>query len=651
MLPPDVSPHEGADSPSGPDSLEREVAQLRADVAALRGEVAELTAGLGQGGAAGARRSAAPTGGMHPLDPRRLPTAYRAPREQSDPLRAFRGDGIESLVGRYGMPALAALLILMAVGALIKVAVQHGLLTPSVRIAGGAMAAVLVGAAGLLFRRRGEVRYGNVLLALALAILDLVAWGAGPRLHLVPTATALAAVDVVAIALGALALSDGSEFLFVVAIAGALSAPFVTSDGGGTALTLLLYGGVVLAGALRAVRDPSWTRAFGVLAAGALVYALAAAALPMSPAWYGPFLVALFGGAMALTALLFAEPSWRSDLPRAYLAASVIGTVAGWDAIARGSVPVALAAAGLLAAVTHASLLVRSAVARMWTASALVLPWVSLGLALAAMPDARGAALVIGTWAAFSLGAWGVERGAGDDWRAATHLLAAAVLGGVGVAVGWWTWPLALVAGLSGWAVTMTWIGRNSLHPHALLGAALVLMAAALSAVDQLASRWPYTYVPFATRSSASAACVAAGLAVAGWVVADGRVGATRWASRGIRIGSLVGFLIVWGRMEVAQAFSRDLSAFLLTSYYAACGVASIVAGRRLGIGRLRSAGLLLALYAGLKGLVVVTDIVSVGLRIGAYAAVGVFLLGAGWLYRNGATGLTDTADRASQMG
>jgi uncharacterized membrane protein len=86
--------------------------------------------------------------------------------------------------------------------------------------------------------------------------------------------------------------------------------------------------------------------------------------------------------------------------------------------------------------------------------------------------------------------------------------------------------------------------------------------------------------------------------------------------------------------MEVAQAYSRDISAFLLTSYYAACGVGSIVVGRRVQVAKLRVAGLCLAIYAALKAVVQVTDIESLALRVGAYAAVGVFLLGAGYLYR-----------------
>lgn len=610
---------------------------------AVRAEVAGLRATL-RSSAAGSS-DATPRDTPH-LSPS-LATALRQPpkeeRSRSQGPQSFAekmhsgaaisGDELESLVGRYGMLALAALMILMAVGALIKVAVQHGLLTPEVRVGAGALAAALFGVAGLYFRRRDEVRYGNMLLALSLAIVDLVAWGAGPRLHLIPTTVALGIVDAVAIALAVLALTDRSEFLFTVAVAGALSAPFVTSNGGGTALGLLLYGAMVLASGLRTARDPQWTRAFAVLVIGAMVYELAAGALPIV-SWYGPYLMVMFGGACALAALLFSEPAWRSELPRAYLAVTVVGVVIGWDAIGSRSLVLTLSVAVGLALVTYAALLVRSAIARAWTASALALPLLSLSVATGGVISRNATALVYAVWAAFALIAWRLEHSEKDDWRAATHLLVASLLGCAALIEWLWPSPLPLVAGLAGWAVVVALLGRNERHAHAVLGAALAAALASISAVDQLASRAAFSYTPFVTRSSASALCAALGLVLVGQVIGDAKGAASSICDRPVRLGLVIGFLIVWGRMEFAQAFNADLAAFLLVSYYAACGVGSIIAGRRLGLRRLRVAGLALAIYAGLKGAVQVTEISSVLLRVGAYAAVGLFLLGAGYLYR-----------------
>ena len=622
-------------------ALEQQVAALSAEVAGLREAVrpaaqAAMSASapvaapafVNPALAAALRQPPTGTGGPPP------PSGHRSFSDRMHSTAAISGDELESLVGRYGTLALAALVILMAVGAVIKMAVQHGLLTPEVRVVAGTIVAVLLAAAGFVFRRRGDVRYGGVLLALSLAVIDLVAWGAGPRFHLVPITVALGAVDVVAVGLAALALHDDSEFLFAVAVAGALSAPFVTTDGGGTALALLLYGGIVLAGALRSARDPEWTRAFAVLLLGALVYAFAAAALPISAEWYGPYLVALFGGACAAAALVFGEPAWRSELPRAYLAVTVAGVLAGWDIVGGRPFTVTIGVALVLAVVTYAALLARPAMLRLWTASALLLPLVSLGIAYAGAGTGRAQGAVFALWTAFALAAWRVERGQSDDERAGAHVLAATILGSFAVTAWLWDMPLPFVTGLALWGVVVAGLSQSESSALPLIGVTLATGAAALFSIDQLTSRSAYSYTPFVTRSSASALCAALGIGTAGVLIGRGTGGAAKIADRPVRLGILIGFLIVWGRMEMAQAFSHDLASFLLTSYYAACGVGSIVVGRRLGIARLRVAGLVLALYAAFKALVEVTDIGSILLRVGAYAAVGVFLLGAGYLYR-----------------
>ena len=640
-------------------ALEREVAALRLEVAGLRASVRSTPDSAPEASAstpaspfvnpaiAAALRHA--PGGASDAPPSDGTAPHGRPsfseRLHSD--AAITGVELESMVGRYGTLSLAALLVLMGVGAIIKMAVEKGLLTPEVRVAAGLVVALLLAGAGVVFRRRGEIRYGGVLLALALAVVDLVAWGAGPRFHLVPVGAAMAVVDVVALALAALALKDESEFLFAVSVAGALSAPFVTSDGGGTALALLVYGGVVLAGALRAVRNPEWSRAFAVLVIGALAYSLAAAALPVSPQWYGPYLIALFGAACAAAALIFGEPEWKSELPRAYVGVSVVGVMVAWDVVSGRPLWIGIAVSLLVAAVAYVALLVRQQRARHWTASAILLPFVSVGIAYASAGNGPNEAAVLALWTAFALGAWRLERAESDDHRAGAHLLTAGIMGCLAVTAWLWGTPLALVSGLAVWGVVLAGLSRNEGSALPLGGICLAVGGAALSAVDQLASRYAYSYTPFMTRSSASALVAAVGIGIAAELLSSGEGAPGRIADRPVRLGVLIGFLIVWGRMEMAQAFNRDVASFLLTSYYAACGVGSIIAGRRLGIGRLRVGGLILALYAAVKAVVEVTDISSILLRVGAYAAVGVFLLGAGYLYREqwDADTLTATAD------
>ena len=236
--------------------------------------------------------------------------------------------------------------------------------------------------------------------------------------------------------------------------------------------------------------------------------------------------------------------------------------------------------------------------------------------------------------ASHQVAAWRFERLRSERRRGGVHLLAGGVLGSIAVALLTWSVPLAVVAGLATWGVVLAAFADDEVSVLPLIGVAVATGAAALSALDQLASRQAYAYLPFLTRSSASALLATAGLAGAGWVLARGRGAPTEWADRAVRLAAVIGFAIVWGRMEFAEAFSRDWATFLLIAYYAACGVASIVIGRRLGIQRLRVAGLVLAIYAALKSVMHASDISGVLLRVAAYGAVGVFLLGAGYGYR-----------------
>jgi hypothetical protein len=314
----------------------------------------------------------------------------------------------------------------------------------------------------------------------------------------------------------------------------------------------------------------------------------------------------------------------------------MVGVPAGWDRIFVTAPNVAPVVGVLLAAITYAALHVRTPRQPYWRESAVVLPLLSMAIAIA---SSRGVRLyeagVIAAWAAFALAAWRAELQRREGWRAGADLLAGGLLASAAVDSAFWPQPLALVAGLSGWGVVLAWLVRGEETTLPLWGVGAALGGAALSAMDQLASRADYSYTPFMTRSSASALCAAAGLAIGGVVLGRGKGAPSRWADRPVRLAVLIGFLVLWGRMEVAGAFTPDLATFLLIAYYAACGLASIVVGRQLSITRLRVAGLGLAIYAAVKAVVEASEISGVLLRVGAYGAVGVFLLGAGYLYRD----------------
>jgi len=529
--------------------------------------------------------------------------------------------------------------ILLGIGTLVVWAVQRGLLSPPVRVALGAVATACVAAAGLQFRRKGERRYGNVLLALSLAMTAVVAWGAGPQLHIIPSGAALAVVDLVALAIAALATLDDSEFLFAVAIGGTLFAPFITSDNSGRPDLLLAYGAVVILGGIRGSNESEWQSAPILLVAGAVVYELAAASLPAVPAWYGPYLVTLFGGVLALGALVLAEPAWRGGLARAFLASTFLGVLFGWDAIPGKPVGItALISLGLLTT-TYAALWIDRPGEILWEASALVLPWLSLGVAEARAEGRAARSLLFVGWALVALAMWRAERWRSRFERGGVHLLLGTLLMAIGTAYWFWPNPLAFVAALGALALVGSFLVRDEESALPTIGPVLVLCGVAMSAIDQLASLQAYAYTPFATRASASALVALLSVAGSAVLLLSGRGSPGRVFSRANWVAATVGLAFIWGRMEMVHAFSRDASTFLLTLYYAATGVAGIVAGRRSDSKGFRVAGLVVAIYAALKAVIEATNIDNLLLRVGCYAAVGVFLLGAAYLYRNAELG------------
>ena len=194
-------------------------------------------------------------------------------------------------MGRYGALALAALTIMLGIGAFISWAVNHVRLGPEARVALGAVAALGVGALGFRLRARGARSFGNAVLALALALVHLVAWGAGPYLHVVPDGAALAVADAASLALAVLALREREQALFVVGLGGSLIAPYVFSNADGHVVALLGYGFVLRIAGAFAIREHDWTIARRVLGLGGAAYALVGLASVTTTSDAGPWVL------------------------------------------------------------------------------------------------------------------------------------------------------------------------------------------------------------------------------------------------------------------------------------------------------------------------------------------------------------------------
>ena len=291
------------------ESLEQTLARLTQELVEVRRAVADL-------------RSESPHRVPQPQAsalPPHAPTAA-APRAATVP----RTDGsLENMVGRYGVLALAVLTIVMGAGALVSWAIAHGMLGPWVRVGLGALLAVVFAGAGMWMRAHRSRDFGNALVALSLAVTNVVAWGAGPRLGLIPPLMSVAIADAAAAALAAVALLENEEFLFSVGLSGALIAPFVMATGVPRFGMLAAYGLVVLTASIRTIGDRKWWTAVGLILAGTVTFASSVGGYKSGVPWIDRDFSAVFAVAICIVALI-----WERRPARPRIALGAVATMA-----------------------------------------------------------------------------------------------------------------------------------------------------------------------------------------------------------------------------------------------------------------------------------------------------------------------------------
>jgi hypothetical protein len=594
--------------------LEQSVEALQRDLAQLRQELVR-PAPVARGPASVAAPAA---------------PARRAPEPVTAvPVRAL--PDLETLVGRYGMLALATVLTLTAFGTFAGWAVKHGLLGPVPRLVLGLIAAAGLGAWGVWLRPR-ERSFGDSLLGLSLAAIHVCSWAAGPGLHLVPPFLALALSAVASVALAGFALVQDDEPLWCVGFGGAAIAPFVTSTGQGTAPMLAAYAAAVLIAAGSAMGSRPWTIASRVFGAASALFVLALTALPRAQhsaelALALPFAVAGLGvmpfargeavrprlrtlGLLACAAALFFASGWQIE--RAAAAAIVAAAGVAWLVLVEltDSEPAGRVLDGL---------------GRPGTGFA---DWLDGAIIPAGFLVAVGAALDLGTDTAASAFAvasavlvFFCSRREGAVRDASALVAFAAALAAVLCAT---HSSLQLqCAGTAAVCVAFVLLERAVPNRVWAPAALLALTVAGVAAIYGVAERPSYQYVPFLTSASA----VALAVAVAAGVLA--------WLSRGDAALALAAlFTFAWINEELAYAVSPSVSTLLLVTWYAATGVASVGLGRHKRIPRLRHIGLGLAAIAAALAMRAAWGLSATGARIGAYLVVSAFLLGIAWWYR-----------------
>jgi uncharacterized membrane protein len=619
-------------------SLNQQIVELRSEMAALRGIPRPAGAGGEHGSTNGGNTKAHVAAG----EAERRSTAHAPPR-QGEPGEAQRAAprvastasraafggvadlDLEELVGRYGTIALATLALLAGMGTFLTWAIAHGLLGPVQRVVLGALGAATVAGIGWWLRARGTVRFGNTLLALALALFHLDLWAAGPRLHVIPPTVALILIAVASVALASLALRAAEESLFCVGLGGALLAPFVASTGGGNATVLASYGWIVIAGALAAIASRKWHFAIAITGVGCFVYAAAAQSLlrTASP-WPERGVPVLFALACAWAALAWGVSAVRARLALGFLVVGAGALLASRFGAYAAPYAVALGLAGSFVALASPR---TGFTPRPWRIlAAVLLPLAFLGAALPklARPDTSDGALLTLLWVALACAAaWS------DEESRELHLITVCATSAIAIFLALNHHPTWCVAALAAHVSLFSLLMRERDSAGLAIPIAIVLAVASLWSYALLLGRTPYAYIPFAT--APSIASLAAALAI--WTFSR-CAGALRSVNLEILapLPALVAF--AWFREELAHAFSHDVSVFLLIVFYALTGIAAIFHGRRHSLAPARAAGLALACYAALKALVHAWSLSAIGLRVGSCILAGAFIALVAYWYR-----------------
>lgn len=624
--------------------LDRELGEARRALVALRAQqayVRPLTAAPPP-----VPPSASPVPSAAARTPDRQTQAPAPSRLPTPPAGATGGHVIEQLVGRYGALALAVVTIVMGAGALVSWALRQGLLTPAVRVLLGSLLAVTLAGAGLMLRARGSRPFGHTVLALALAVVHVVAWGAGPQLGLVRVEVSLAIVAVASAVLSALALHDESEALFAVGVGGALLAPFVQRSGAEHFVLLAAYGAVVSIAALRTIAARPWRLVAAILGLAVFVYARALGAYHADAPWMSRNLTAGFTLVLSAAALALTRPPLRAWIALAFLA---IGVVSMRMPHLQGETPreVLMGAPDvLLVAVTGAALALFAARELpeenwgWWIGGALILPGVFLLRALWPLVPVRSDGLGGATHAAVA-GIWvlgyAVAALAGQGLRRGALLAMSGVVATWAVVLAVHAWPYFVPAACAGVAIAAVLVSRREDQPLVLVAAAVAAAVGYRHGMAKVTGQFGYA-VPFSTVPSLSLAAGVAGLGIAARLVPDtmSPFPARRWPASTAAWVAVAAACFLWWRAELARAYSADAATFLLIVYYAASGVLVLWRGRAAGSQRLRQTGLALSLWAAVVALAGASGVQHIALRVGSYLAVGGFLLGVAWWYREG---------------
>lgn len=565
---------------------------------------------------------------------------------------------LERLLGRYGMLGIAVLAAVAAVGTFLSWAISKGYLTltPGMRVALALVVAVGVGAWGARIRRR-ERPFGSSMIGLALVIVLVCAYAAGPGLDLVPTWVALVGAIATSWGLAIFAHAEEDEPLWCVAFGGATAAPFATSNGHGNLNALLIYSAFMLVAAVYAMSRRPWSIAWrvfygasGLLTVTALMLShgedlrsyFAVLALPIAVVAAGVFVFAPLTHkraaarwqALLAVAVGFDAPHTRVSSDAWTVTVVLLVVAALW-----------LIVVDRLDDVRQSSLLARNrdSVAVLDSIDAALIP-LALCFRAASTVAAPVSPAVIDGVSALLLLAFAARR----PPRAARHagVAACSILALSAIFILALEEPTGRILALLALSLGTIGLNRGLSSISWILAAMIAALTATVYSFGALVAQTPFRFTPFTTEASFTALVITAFLTLV--ALLHGSIAKTMTADSALandvtiavnasRVGPW-GWAFIWVYIELSKAYSRSTSTLLLVIYFAATAVAAVAVGHLRASPRIRQLGLALALLAAITAVVGATNYFDIGARVLAYLVTSAFLLGIAYWYRRPGT-------------
>jgi uncharacterized membrane protein len=253
----------------------------------------------------------------------------------------------EEKVALVWFTRLGALTFLLGAGWFFKYAVDNEWIGPLGRVVLGALVGAGMLALAEAKKERLRALYLHAVLGTGVAVLFAAAYSSHALYDLVPAAAAFAAVALIALLGGALALRHRGELVLVLALVGGLAAPVVLSTGedraaGLFAYLLVLTGLTLWAAAREGFRVAPWFAVAGVTA--------------LFAAWYERYFDVRAAPALPGGGYAYAPGAYHALAARAVPLLAVAAFLAAWLLVARsarrrdgaGLFPIAMELAALL---------------------------------------------------------------------------------------------------------------------------------------------------------------------------------------------------------------------------------------------------------------------------------------------------------------